>query len=112
MEILKQENSSKCSTRRCISSGETCYKSDMIRFVVDPNNEILPDIAEKLPGRGIWIKTNKNALALIVGVSNYENTKARALYADNDAMVFKDYATEKLGISENRIKILLNDGAD
>ena len=27
-------------------------------------------------------------------------------------MVFKDYATEKLGISENRIKILLNDGAD
>ena len=51
-------------------------------------------------------------MALIVGVSNYENTKAKALYADNDAMVFKDYATEKLGISENRIKILLNDGAD
>ena len=34
----------------------------MIRFVADPNNEILPDIAEKLPGRGIWIKANKNAL--------------------------------------------------
>jgi uncharacterized caspase-like protein len=26
--------------------------------------------------------------------------------------VFKDYASEKLGISKNRIKILLNDGAD
>ena len=58
------------------------------------------------------VKSNPKALALIVGVSNYENTKAKALYADNDAMVFKDYATEKLGISENRIKILLNDGAD
>ncbi|MDA9564649.1 caspase family protein, partial [Alphaproteobacteria bacterium] len=57
-------------------------------------------------------KINKNALALIVGVSNYENTKAKALYADNDAMVFKDYASEKLGIPENRIKMLVNDGAD
>ena len=27
-------------------------------------------------------------------------------------MVFKDYASEKLGIPENRIKILVNDGAD
>ena len=55
---------------------------------------------------------NKNSLALIVGVSNYENTKSRALYADNDALVFKDYASEKLGVPENRIKILINDGAD
>ena len=58
------------------------------------------------------VKENKNALALIVGVSSYENTKAKAMYADNDAMVFKDYATEKLGISENRIKMLINDEAD
>ena len=58
------------------------------------------------------VKSNPNALALIVGVSNYENTKARALYADNDAMVFKDYATEKLGISKSRIKVLLNNKAD
>ena len=58
------------------------------------------------------VKSNPNALALIVGVSNYENTKAKALYADNDAMVFKDYATEKLGISKSRIKVLLNNKAD
>ena len=25
-------------------------------------SEILPDISEKLPGRGIWVKTEKNAL--------------------------------------------------
>ncbi len=61
---------------------------------------------------GKRIKTNPNALALIVGVSSYKNTKAKAMYADNDALVFKDYATEKLGISESRIKVLVNDGAD
>ncbi|MDC0093947.1 caspase family protein [Alphaproteobacteria bacterium] len=67
---------------------------------------------ESLNPLGKRVRTNRDALALIVGVSNYENTKVKALYADNDAMVFKDYATEKLGISENRIKVLVNDGAE
>ena len=67
---------------------------------------------DRLNPLGKRVKTNPNALALIVGVSSYKNTKAKAMYADNDALVFKDYATEKLGISENRIKVLVNDGAD
>ncbi|MDB9872603.1 caspase family protein [Alphaproteobacteria bacterium] len=67
---------------------------------------------DRLNPLGKRVSNNKDALALIVGVSNYENTKAKAMYADNDALVFKDYATEKLGIPENRIKMLINDGAD
>jgi len=41
--------------RRCIVSGETCPTSQMIRFVIGPEDEIYPDLAEKLPGRGIWV---------------------------------------------------------
>jgi hypothetical protein len=67
---------------------------------------------DRLNPLGKRVRNNKNALALIIGVSSYKNTKAKAMYADNDALVFKDYATEKLGISENRIKMLINDGAD
>ncbi|MDB9871761.1 caspase family protein [Alphaproteobacteria bacterium] len=67
---------------------------------------------DRLNPLGKRVRNNKDALALIIGVSNYENTKAKALYADNDALVFKDYATEKLGVSENRIKMLINNGAD
>ena len=58
------------------------------------------------------VKSNPNALALIVGVSKYENTNAKAMYADNDALVFKDYAIEKLGILPRKIKVLLNNKAD
>ena len=67
---------------------------------------------DRLNPLGKRVLNNKDALALIIGVSNYENTKAKALYADNDALVFKDYATDKLGVSENRIKMLINNGAD
>ena len=58
------------------------------------------------------VKKNKDALALIIGVSSYENTNAKALYADNDALLFKDYASDKLGVTDNKIKVLVNDGAD
>ena len=58
------------------------------------------------------VKPNPNALALIIGISDYENTKASALYADSDAKVFYDYANLKLGIPSSNIKELLNDKAD
>ena len=61
---------------------------------------------------GRKVAKNKDALALIIGVDGYENTPARAIYADSDAKVFADYANEKLGIPTNRIKTLVNDGAD
>ncbi len=66
---------------------------------------------DRLNPLGKRVKNNPNALALIIGVEGYKNTKANALYADNDAKMFKDYASEKIGVPESRIKILLNDNA-
>ncbi|MFL2818621.1 MAG: caspase domain-containing protein [Candidatus Puniceispirillales bacterium] len=66
---------------------------------------------DRLNPLGKRVKANSNALALIVGVEGYKNTNADALYADSDAKMFRDYASEKLGISEGRIKTLLNDNA-
>ncbi len=67
---------------------------------------------DRLNPLGKRVKGNSNALALIVGVEGYENTNADALYADRDAKMFRDYASEKLGIPDNRIKTLLNDKAE
>ena len=61
---------------------------------------------------GKRVAKNRDALALVIGVSRYENTPAPAIYADSDALMFRDYASEKLGIPENRIKTLVNDTAD
>jgi hypothetical protein len=67
---------------------------------------------DRLNPLGKQVAANPNALALIVGVADYENTPAKAIFADSDALVFSDYASEKLGIPENRIKTLVDDGAD
>ena len=57
------------------------------------------------------VKSNPNALALIIGISDYENTKASALYADSDAKTFYDYANLKLGIPSSNIKELVGNNA-
>ena len=58
------------------------------------------------------VKSNPNALALIIGISDYSKTSAQAIYADSDAKMFYDYATMKLGISPSNIKELVNNKAD
>ena len=58
------------------------------------------------------VKSNPNALALIIGVADYAKTPANALYADKDAQQFYDYSTMKLGIPSSNIKELVNDKAD
>lgn len=48
--------------RRCIATGESQPKAGLIRFVVGPDATVLPDIAGKLPGRGIWVSADRAAL--------------------------------------------------
>jgi predicted RNA-binding protein YlxR (DUF448 family) len=50
--------------RRCIVTRERLPKERMIRFVVGPDRQIVPDLSAKLPGRGIWLSASKDVLEL------------------------------------------------
>ena len=52
--------------RRCIVSGESGGRRGLIRFVVGPEDEVIPDLAGKLPGRGIWVTAGREALEAAV----------------------------------------------
>ena len=67
---------------------------------------------DRLNPLGRSVASNKDALALIIGVNEYAKTPAKAHYADSDAQVFSDYAIQKLGIPANRVKTLVNNNAD
>ncbi len=41
--------------RRCAVTRVRLPKEQMIRFVVGPDRTVVPDLAAKLPGRGIWL---------------------------------------------------------
>lgn len=42
--------------RRCVASGEVLPKERLLRFVVGPEGELVPDPGGKLPGRGLWLQ--------------------------------------------------------
>jgi hypothetical protein len=54
------------SRRRCIATGAERPKSALIRFVVAPDGMVVPDLAGKLPGRGMWVSADRAALARAV----------------------------------------------
>lgn len=45
--------------RKCIVTGEVQPVGGLIRFVVSPGGQMVPDVLEKLPGRGIWVTANR-----------------------------------------------------
>jgi hypothetical protein len=58
--------------RRCIATGTIGDRSRLLRFVVHPNGELVPDVASRLPGRGLWLTPRREIL---------ENAIARRLFA-------------------------------
>src|SRR6056297_557202 len=48
--------------RKCIATGEVRPKHGLIRFAIGPEGQVVPDILEKLPGRGIWVSSTREAL--------------------------------------------------
>ena len=50
--------------RRCIATMERRPQGEMIRFVLGPDLQVVPDIAARLPGRGAWVTASRDALEL------------------------------------------------
>ena len=48
--------------RRDISTGEALDEEGLIRFVSGPDGQVAPDLARKLPGRGVWVAANRAAI--------------------------------------------------
>lgn len=46
--------------RRCIATGTTGDRSRLLRFVVSPDGELIPDVASDLPGRGLWLTPRRD----------------------------------------------------
>jgi len=48
--------------RRCVVTRESRPKAEMLRFVLDPERRLVPDLQGKLPGRGMWLSARADVL--------------------------------------------------
>ena len=49
--------------RMCIVTREVKDEADLLRFVRSPEGEVVPDLARKLPGRGVWVSLTRDKVA-------------------------------------------------
>jgi len=68
--------------RLCAATREALDPSGLIRFVADPAGAIVPDLARRLPGRGVWVKADKATVAQAVRANVFARSLKRPVKAD------------------------------
>ena len=98
-------------TKLKIIATDTNGNSDIKNLVV--NRKITAPIAlkyEELNPDLIKIRSKKDAVAIIIGIANYQSLP-KADFADDDARLFYDYALRGLGIDKDNIRLLIDSDA-
>ena len=80
---LEQEETTK-SIRTCIASGLPRSKAGMVRFVIDPEDRPIPDLEEKLPGRGIWLTADHRLIRRACIKNLFAKKARRRVHIDYD----------------------------
>jgi len=50
--------------RQCAVTREVLPVSSLIRFVLDPQGQVVPDLKRALPGRGVWVTAASDVVAV------------------------------------------------
>jgi predicted RNA-binding protein YlxR (DUF448 family) len=62
----REKRDSEGSERTCIVTGAKGPPEAMLHFAISPDGEVVPDLRRKLPGRGVWIRLSRLAVAQAV----------------------------------------------
>jgi predicted RNA-binding protein YlxR (DUF448 family) len=90
--------------RMCAVSREVRPIDELIRFVVSPQGEVIPDLKRKLPGRGLWISASRRTVAEAERRHQFSKgfkrdvRVAATLPADTEALLVRS-ATEALAMA-------------
>ena len=81
--------------RMCAVTREVRPIGELIRFVVSPQGEVIPDLKRKLPGRGLWVSALHRAVAEAVRRHQFSKGFKRdvrvapTLAADTEALLVR-----------------------
>jgi predicted RNA-binding protein YlxR (DUF448 family) len=90
--------------RMCAVSREVRPVDELIRFVLSPQGEVVPDLKRKLPGRGLWIAASRARVAEAVRRNQFSRgfkadvRAARTLPADTENLLVRS-AVEALAMA-------------
>ena len=84
MEPEPEEEILKEPLRRCVVTSQVCPKERLLRFVVGPDETVVPDVDAKLPGRGIWLSPRRDVVNTAVSKRAFSRAARRPVTAPED----------------------------
>jgi predicted RNA-binding protein YlxR (DUF448 family) len=92
------------SERKCLVTGELRPKAELLRFVVSPDHIVTPDLAQNLPGRGLWVTAEREAITAAARKNLFskaakQSVKADPGLADEVARLMRKRALDYLGLA-------------
>jgi uncharacterized protein len=73
--------------RTCISCRETADKKSLVRYVLDPEKQVLIDYRQRLPGRGVYTCFNLSCIEMAVKRQGFKRAfKQECCPVDTDAL--------------------------
>ncbi len=82
--------------RRCLVTGETGPKQGLIRFVVGPEGEVVPDILGRLPGRGMYVTADRAVLEAAKTGQFARGAKGKVTVPDDLADLIEDQLARRV----------------
>ena len=80
----EDEAEAKGPLRRCLVTREVRPKAELLRFVVGPEDRLLPDPAERLPGRGLWLTPRRDIVAAAAAKGLFAKAAGRRVVLPSD----------------------------
>ena len=71
LALAMKESDETMRQRTCIVTGEVREDAQLIRFAVSPDGQVTPDVAVKLPGRGIWVSADRAILERAIAKNHF-----------------------------------------
>jgi predicted RNA-binding protein YlxR (DUF448 family)/ribosomal protein L30E len=65
-------------------TGQILAKDALIRFSIGPSGEVVPDIEERLPGRGMWLSARADVINTAVAKGMFSKAARRKVVAPPD----------------------------
>jgi len=70
--------------RRCLVTGFSRPKSELLRFVIGPDGWVVPDLDGVLPGRGLWVGASGETLRQAIRKNLFAKAARPAVTVDAD----------------------------
>ncbi len=86
------------SLRQCIVTRDTLEKTDLIRFVLGPDESVIPDLKKRLPGRGVWVKANAKTLEIAIEKRLFDKAFKKKVKVEKDLINQIDDLLEKIAL--------------